>query len=108
MSTPCHYHLRVRKRSQYQLNWTSGIGDINFCVIGLSISQSNKNGTRGRVFVEACLLRPSVDCFYAEIAATRGPKPKQISASDYCRICGCLVNVNSIGQSSRKGNRSEP
>ena len=59
------------------------------------------------MFVEACLLRPSLDCFYAEKAAKRGPKSKQIGTSDYCRICGCFVYVNSTVQSSRKANRSE-
>ena len=43
---------------QYQLNWANGIGDINCCVTGLSISQSKNNDTWSRVFVEACHLRP--------------------------------------------------
>ena len=77
-------------------NWPNGIGDIDCCLIGLSISQSNNNDTWSRVFVEPCLLRSSLDCFYAEKAATGGPKPKQISTSDYCRICGCFVYVSSI------------
>ena len=33
--------------------------------------------------------------------AKKGPKPKQIGTLDYCRICGCFVQVNSTGQSSR-------
>ena len=38
------------------------------CVIGLSILQSNNNDTRRLMFVEACLVRPSLDCLYAEKA----------------------------------------
>ena len=56
------------------------------------------------MFVEACLLRPSLDCFSASTPkkpAKRGPKPKQIGTSDYCRTCGCFVYLNSSGQSFR-------
>ena len=87
---------------RYQLNWTNGIA----CVIALSISQSNNNDT-WILFVEACLLRPSLDCFYVKKGAKRSPKPKQIGTSDYCRICGCFVYVNSTGQSSHKANRAD-
>ena len=56
------------------------------------------------MFVQACLLRPSLDCFSASTPkkpAKRGPKPKQIGTSDYCRTCGCFVYLNSSGQSFR-------
>ena len=56
------------------------------------------------MFVEACLLRPSLDCFSASTPkkpAKRGPKPKQIGTSDYCRTCGSFVYLNSSGQSFR-------
>ena len=56
------------------------------------------------MFVEACLLRPSLHCFSASTPKTpakRGPKPKQIGTSDYCRTCGCFVYLNSSGQSFR-------
>ena len=33
--------------------------------------------------------------------ARRGPKTKQIGPSDYCRILGCCLFVDSTGQSSR-------
>ena len=54
------------------------------------------------MFVEACLLRPSLHRFsMLKKPAERGPKPKQIGTSDYCRTCGCFVYLNSTGQSSR-------
>ena len=53
------------------------------------------------MFVEACLFRPSLDCFYTAKAGKRGPKPEQIGTLDYCWIFGCLVYANSTGQSSR-------
>ena len=62
------------------------------------------NDTRSRVFVEACLLRPFLDCFSAstpKMPAQRGPKPKQIGTSDYCRTCGYFVYVNGTWQLSR-------
>ena len=57
----------------------------------------------------ACLLKhvflePSLDCFSTSTPkkpAKRGPKPKQIGISDYCRTCGCFVYLNSTGHSSR-------
>ena len=95
-------------RSQFQLNWTNEFGDINCLCNWLSILQSNNNmnDTRGRVFVEACLLRPFLDCFSAstpKMPAQRGPKPKQIGTSDYCRTCGYFVyvNINGTWQLSR-------
>ena len=62
------------------------------------------------MFVEACLLRPSLDCFSASTPkkpAKRGPKPKQIGTSDYCRTCGCFVYLNSSGQSFRSHKSTE-
>ena len=53
------------------------------------------------MFVEACLFRPSLDCFYTAKAGKRGPKPEKIGTLDYCWIFGCLVYANSTGQSSR-------
>ena len=93
-------------RSQFQLNWTNGFGDINCLCNWLSILQSNNNmnDTRGRGFVEACLLRPFLDCFSASTPkkpAKRGPKPKQIGTLGYCRTCECFVYVNGTGQLSR-------
>ena len=41
------------------------------------------------------------DCFNTEKPAKRGPKPEQIGPSDYCRIFGCCLYVDSTGQSSR-------
>ena len=78
-------------RSQYQWNWRYKLL--------LSILQSNNNDTRSRVFVEACVLRPSLDCFSAftpKKPAKRGPKLKQIGTSDYCSTCGCFEYLNSI------------
>ena len=49
------------------------------------------------MFVEACLLRPSLDYFSASTLkkpAKRGPKQKQIGTSDCCRKCGCFVYLN--------------
>ena len=48
-------------------------------------------------------LEPFLDCFSASTPkkrAKRGPKPKQIGTSDYCRTCGCFVYLNSTGHSS--------
>ena len=62
------------------------------------------------MFVEACLLRPSLHCFSASTPKTpakRGPKPKQIGTSDYCRTCGCFVYLNSSGQSFRSHKSTE-
>ena len=70
MSTTHHYHLRVRS--------TNEIGDIN-CLCNC-ILQSNNSDTRSRVFVEACLVRPSKTASTPKKPAKRGPKPKQISA----------------------------
>ena len=60
----------------------------------------------------ACLLKhvfldPPWTASTPKKPAKRGPKPKQIGTSDYCRICGCFVYVNSTGQSfcSRKAKR---
>ena len=62
------------------------------------------------MFVQACLLRPSLDCFSASTPkkpAKRGPKPKEIGTSDYCRTRGCFVHLNSTGQYFRSHKSTE-
>ena len=62
------------------------------------------------MFVEACLLRPSLDCFSASTPkkpAKRGPKPKQIGTWDYCRTSRCFVYLNRTRQSSRSRKLTE-
>ena len=51
----------------------------------------------------SCVFVKGMSCWTASTSkklAKRGPKPKQISASDYCRICGCSSCVDSTEQSS--------
>ena len=62
------------------------------------------------MFVESCLLRPSLDCFSASMPkkpAKRGPKPKQIGTWDYCRTSGCFAYLNRTRQSSRSRKLTE-
>ena len=98
-------------RSQYQLNWTNGIGDIScLCINWLKYFTIRQQWhSESRVCWSMSSFRPSwlLLCFYGEKPAKRSPKPKQIGTSDYCRTCGCFVYLNSTGQSIRSRKATE-
>ena len=60
-----------------------------------------------RVCLKHVFLDPPLTVSSSKNPAKRGLTLKQIATSDYCRICGFFVYVNSTGQSprSRKANR---
>ena len=95
MSTPHHFHRRVRSA---KLNWTNDIGDIDclcnwpkyyFPTFSQSIKQTIALGVADSTFAEVVYLKPKKP-------GKTGPKPKQIGLSDYCRICGFLFNTSII------------
>ena len=69
-----------------------------------TVKQQHEWHSGSRVCWTICLLRPFLDCFSASTPkkpAKRGPKPKQIGTSGYCRTCGCFVYVNGTVQLTR-------
>ena len=84
----------------HQLNLTNDIRDINCSLCYWLKSERIKqwhSDTWSYVFVNG------MSCQTASTwkkLAKRGPKPKQMSPSDYCTICGCSSYVDSTEQSS--------
>ena len=66
---------------------------------GFTVRKESNNNTQ--TLGVACLLKACQPASTSKKPAKRGPKPKQISPSNYCRICGCWLYVDSIWQRSR-------